>query len=111
MTADPALLRKAAQIIRDGGLSKGLFHTGDGKHCSVGALLEAAHGEGAWKHPVNPDDPAVAQEIRALGEVVVPGGINTMWIPIYNWNDDLHRTPEDVINAFEQAAQQLETAP
>lgn len=108
MTADPALLRKAADIIHEGGLSKGLFSTDDGRHCTVGALLEAAYGETVWEEG-RPDtsNPIVYEGAQALAQVVAPGNLATL-LPIYNWNDALERTAEDVIDAFEQAAQQLE---
>jgi hypothetical protein len=111
VNADPALLRKAAEIIRDGGLSKGLFRTDDGRHCAVGALMEAAHGEEVWKGGPNANDPVVTPAIQTLAEVVIPGGVGAVWLPIYNWNDDLHRTADQVVSAFEQAAQKAEATP
>lgn len=91
MTARPEVLRGAAQMVRTGGLTKGMYQQGQA-HCTIGALAAAAGRL------------TVAPELRLLTELLGgPGGVG-----VIAWNDDPDRTASDVIELLELAAEKAE---
>jgi hypothetical protein len=105
-TLDPAVYRRAAQVIREGGLAKGGFavRQSDGgmAHCTVGALREAT---GQSLSNVSP-------EVRYLGHLLgLPDcgcGCGFTSISVARWNDRPDTTTEDVIALLTEAAEKLE---
>lgn len=105
---DPAVYRKAAQVIRTGGLTQGAFFTDDGKHCTVGALrtLTGSLPETYRFLPLLADLIGGPQPCPCGGT-----GCGTALDPYGNvtrWNDHPQRTPDDVLLLLEQAAEKLE---
>jgi hypothetical protein len=99
---DPAVYRKAADVIREGGLAKGVYGTDGGQHCLVGAMFQA-------KQDLHLRVTADA-EARYLAELLgLPGRANEIsHYGVAVWNDAPERRPEDVITLLEQAAEKLE---
>lgn len=81
-------LLRAAEIIRMGGLCRGVWEK-DGAHCLVGAYWKAKYG--GWEK--RPKD----ENLYEVGKIV---GIKSPHV----WNDALGRTAEEVAEALERAA-------
>lgn len=93
---DPAVYRKAAAVIRKGGLVKGAFSTGYG-YCTLGAI--------GYNHTAMQEGTARATVLADLiGNVHQENPAKV----ISAWNDAEERTPDDVITLLEQAAEKLE---
>jgi hypothetical protein len=94
-----ATLYCAKSLIRQRGLSKGLYAT-DGGFCIVGALMEAEGGKHIW----DLSDPEIALPVAALCEALgdrFPGRINRS--RLYRFNDAPETTLDDVIQLFDDA--------
>jgi RNAse (barnase) inhibitor barstar len=101
MNARPEILRKAADVIRTGGLVKGTFDTRDGQHCTVGALWAAVGGNVMEN---------LDAEVDVLAEMIGVGPGLMSSTAIFHWNDQPETTAEDVVTLLEQAAEKLEAA-
>jgi hypothetical protein len=101
-TLDPAVYRKAADVIREGGLTKGVFYRPDldpVPHCTVGALQQAT-----GKELCN-----VSPEVRYLGHLLGLCGCGcSRGISVTRWNDRPQTTAADVIALLTEAAEKLE---
>lgn len=115
MAAD---FRRAAHIIRTGGLAKGTYVNGVGEHCTAGALRVTHRGS-----TVHYDRPRMQAELitlsELLGRTIVPCYCgkpdcctdedgHTPLNVVAVWNDAGSRTTEDVVTLLEQAAEKLE---
>jgi hypothetical protein len=105
-TLDPAIYRKAAHVIREGGLTKGSYYRLDldpVPHCTVGALQKATGQRELYNG---------APEVQYLGHLLgLPpdGGCGDNGLTrVTRWNDRPETTAEDVITLLEQAAEKLE---
>jgi hypothetical protein len=104
-TLNPAHYRKAAQVIREGGLAKGGFavRQSDGRtaYCIVGALCQAT-GQNLY------NDPEVQYLGHHLGLLASPGYRSCDVTQITRWNDRPETTANDVITLLTEAAEKLE---
>jgi hypothetical protein len=90
------ILLGAAQNLRELGHCKGQFQNDAGCVCAVGAIRLAASGS------VYHSNESATEATRILRRVV---GHHGEFGTIPEWNDDPERTPEEVIAAFEKAAE------
>ena len=94
-------LRLAKSLIEKFGWTKGTLYSPDGSMCAVGAILKA-EGLNSQVLPLDIANPLV----DAMSRVSVdPYGRNLNASDITGWNDYHHRTKEEVIKAFEMAAE------
>jgi hypothetical protein len=93
--ARPEVLRKAAQVLREGGWVQGALQTSRGQHCTLGALWEALYGG------------SVQPEVNLLSELIGDTD-SSEWEVLIDWNDYDGRTEADVLTLLEQAAEKLE---
>lgn len=107
MTAlDPAVYRRAADVIRTGGLAKGVYRRGT-THCVVGALRVARQRDpqaGSFRSDV----PWTTPLSEMLGLAVLPDNPFQTIRVVSQWNDAPERTPEEVVTLLEQVAEKLE---
>lgn len=99
---DAAIYRDAAQIIREGGLSKGCYGPRTVRavpHCTAGAVRAAAGSAWMSEMPLL----LLADLLGRQGDQA-PRILNT----IADWNDQPDRTAADVILLLEQAAEKAE---
>ncbi len=89
------ILKKAAAIIKSGGLCKGRLITASGKHCIIGACLVALNEK---MHCVNWPDPEVMRELQARINKTTSSSEKS----ITGWNDKPERTKEEVISLLEE---------
>jgi hypothetical protein len=98
----PEVLRKAAQVLREGGWVQGIVETPRGQHCTLGALRKALH------YPRS--DHLLQPEVDLLSELIggaAPSGV-WWWEAVSDWNDAVGRTAADAITLLEQAAEKAE---
>lgn len=98
MTAEAEVYREAASLIREHGWVQG--EAGDETHgfCTAGATHRAT---ALWLHHIR------GTFIQALGSAIERlDGLAGQ--PTAKWNDDKHRTVEDVLILLEQAATEAE---
>jgi hypothetical protein len=104
-TLDPAVYRKAAHVIREGGLAKGSFavRQSDGgmAHCTVGALREATGQQELYD---------ASPEVQYLGHLLglTPCNCGCGAPRVVDWNDRPQTTADDVIALLTEAAEKLE---
>jgi hypothetical protein len=105
-TLDPAIYRKAAQVIHEGGLAKGTYYRKDldpVPHCTVGALQKAT----GQRELCN-----VSPEVRYLSHLLGPTPCDCdcgfTSISVTRWNDRPDTTADDVIALLTEAAEKLE---
>jgi hypothetical protein len=87
------VLGEAAELLMVDGWAQGSFHADDGRHCAIGAIAAIA-GQ------LDQFDTSRRIECRAVNLLRVTIQDNN----IVAWNDDPHRTAEDVILALKRAA-------
>jgi hypothetical protein len=102
--ARPDILTKAAEIIEAGGLGKGRFLTRGGRHCTVGALMEA-NGGGVDLDNMTSIRPEVSLLTDLLG--TRKAGERDCG-SVYIWNDEGDRTADEVVELLRQAAEKAE---
>ncbi len=90
--------RRAAEIIRTGGLAKGEYETFDGEHCTIGALREAS-GE---------SELIEGKLLDPVADLIGRKPAETTFTTITIWNDVDGRTVEDVVALLEQVAEKVE---
>ena len=95
MTTEAEVYREAASLIRKYGWVQGEYGGTEEGFCINGALYEAARLLG------NP--PLIYRRVRLRLLPLLPGAFR-----ISNWQDDPHRTVEDVLTLLEQAATEAE---
>lgn len=87
------VLNKALEVLERDGWCQGTAHDADGRHCALGAIQVATHSHVV----INLPDGAAWRLRKAIGGP--PGRIRG----IAGWNDDPHRTYEDVVLVFKKA--------
>lgn len=90
---NPEVFRTAAQVIRTGGLAKGVYVSATGAHCTIGALTAVTPG---FSHMHSYGD--------AIAELLGVGN----WNGVIAWNDQPERTADEVAGVFDQAAEKAE---
>jgi hypothetical protein len=94
MSAETAkVLRDAAELIREKGWCQGDYEKADGAHCAIGAI-------GCSSIPAEQFFDARSALQDAVDQV-----------PVWRWNDTPGRTVDEVLAAFEAAAQAEEAKP
>jgi hypothetical protein len=104
-TLDPAVYRRAADVIRQGGLAKRAYRSGS-THCTVGALRTARQLDALVGSPLA-DEPWTVPLAEMLGLPIGDAPCHAGAL-ITVWNDEEERTEQDVILLLEQAAEKLE---
>jgi|JI10StandDraft_1071094.scaffolds.fasta_scaffold72260_7 hypothetical protein len=125
-TTTPEILRKAAEVVRERGLNKGLYIAEKGDPatacvCTYGALYIAA---GAEPHVIDGTEDLLLIGQEALSNTLrdevyaASAALDTAlayrsdgaFVGVINWNDESTTTAEDVIALLESTATELEAA-
>lgn len=99
-----AIVLKAADLIEEGGLSKGWFSDGT-KRCLLGALADAADAEYPKRYPQDFKVLKAIPAIRWAAGLGVHVGDQEKYVQdLIRWNDADERTKEDVVTCLRKAA-------
>lgn len=107
---DPAVYRKAADVIRKSGLEKnnyGDMNTDRVPHCTIGALRYATGQPWVSFSILGPLADLLGPQPCPCGNANC-GICEDPFSAITRWNDHPQRTPDDVLLLLEQAAEKLE---
>lgn len=109
-TADA--IRKGIELLEEHGWIQGTMHTSDG-YCSLGAVRQGALlalGEDDVEHTVESFRGAL-EDLRMRVDKVVRDVIKEKYdySSIVFWNDNIHRTREEVLGVFHEALERAES--
>jgi hypothetical protein len=101
--AQAQVLEEAARLASEIGVCKGMTRREDGARCTVGLIREAVRRSGA-----RTGDVAVFRALARFLGLQLPGLASYDWSHLLaRWNDEAHRTSDDVIAAFHACAASL----
>lgn len=98
-----AIYRRAAEVVRNRGLARGILQERDGRVCAIGALCLATD-----RNFVDDQVEIMIPVARQVGWPDWGGALaSSPFTAIGHWNDHQANGPEDVAQMFERAAEEV----